>query len=104
MDVHLSAAPSLNCEDHTALYWYLWDVSVDQKFVTSVLQVIVKEYRAAHCTRWNNQRAAKSFKIDDVVEAQEWGSRVHTLKRLLLIKILNVNFIIMFTVRVGAQI
>ena len=70
MDVHLSAAPSLNCEDHTALYSYLRDVSVDSIFATSVLQVLVEEHRTAHCTQWNEQRTAKSFKIGDVVKAR----------------------------------
>ena len=37
MDVHLSAAPSLNREDHTDLYQYLRDVSVDSHVTASVL-------------------------------------------------------------------
>ena len=69
MDVHLSTAPSLHCEDHTAIYNYLHEAAVGSKFSTSVLQVLVEERLTAHCTRWNDQRAAKSFKIGDVVKA-----------------------------------
>ena len=69
IDVHLSAAPSLNCEGHTALYNYLHDVSIDSNFATLVLQILVEERCTDHCTRWNDQLAAKSFKIGDVVKA-----------------------------------
>ena len=69
MNVHLSPTPTLNDIDQSALYTYLRDVSTDSQFATSVLQVLVEERRTAHRTRHNSQRAAKIFKVGDVVKA-----------------------------------
>ena len=69
MDVQLSSAPILNDIDQSALYTYLRDLSTDSQFATSVLQVLVEERKSAHHTRHNSQRAAKIFKVGDVVKA-----------------------------------
>ena len=69
MDVQLSPTPILNDINQSALYTYLRDVSTDSQFATSVLQVLVEEWRTAHRTRHNSQRAAKIFKVGDVVKA-----------------------------------
>ena len=55
MDVQLNKTPELNDADHSELYDYLRDVSIDSTFVTSVLQVLIKERRTAHRDRWNTQ-------------------------------------------------
>ena len=69
MDVDLNVAPGINNKDQSSLYKYLRDVSNDSKFATSVLQVLIEERRTTHRTRWNNDRAAKEFKVGDVVKA-----------------------------------
>ena len=69
MDVQLSPTPILNDINQSALYTYLRDVSTDSQFATSVLQVLVEEWRTAHRTRHNSQRAAKIFKVGDIVKA-----------------------------------
>ena len=69
MDVDLNVAPGINNKDQSALYAYLRDVSNDSKFATSVLQVLIEERRTAHMTRWDTDRAAKEFKVGDVVKA-----------------------------------
>ena len=44
-------------------------MSNESTFVTSILQVLIKERRTAYRTRWNENRAAKEFKVGDVVKA-----------------------------------
>ena len=55
MDVQLNKTLELNDTDHSALFDYLRDVSIDSTFATSVLQVLIKERRTAHRDRWNTQ-------------------------------------------------
>ena len=69
MDIDLSVVPNINCNDQSALYKYLCDVSNDSQFSISVLQVLNEKRRTAHCSRWNKDRAAKPFQIGDVVKA-----------------------------------
>ena len=68
MDVQLSSTPTLNDLNQSTLYTYLLDVSTDSQFATAVLQVLVEERRTAYHTRHNSQRAAKSFRVGDVVK------------------------------------
>ena len=69
MDVALSADPTLNDDSQSALFTYLRDVSNDSQFATAVLQILIEERRTAHRDRWNSKRAAKQFKVGDVVKA-----------------------------------
>ena len=69
MNVSLNEAPSINSTDHSVLYSYLRDVSNDSTFATSILQALIEERRTAHRTRWNENRAAKTFEVVDVVKA-----------------------------------
>ena len=69
MDIDLNVAPTINCHNQSALYTYLRDVSNDSQFATSILQVLIEERRTAHRLRWNTDRAAKLFKVGDVVKA-----------------------------------
>ena len=48
MDVNLNAMPNHNCQDHSALYTYLRDVSIKSVFATSVLQELIEKRRSAH--------------------------------------------------------
>ena len=70
IDVKLSSDPTLNDEDQSTLYTDLRNVSIDSKFATSVLQILIEGRKTAHCNRWNSQRAAKSFHVGDVVKAR----------------------------------
>ena len=68
MDVKLSPEPTLNDADQSALYIYLRDISIDSKFATSVLQILIEDKMNAYCNWWNSQRAAKYFHVGDVVK------------------------------------
>ena len=61
MDMKLNKTPELNNDDHSALYGYLRNVSIDITFDTSVLQVLIEERRTSHHNRWNTKRAANTF-------------------------------------------
>ena len=69
MDVKLYPTLILNDAGQSALYTYLKDLSIDSQFATAVRQVLVEERRTAHRERYNSQRAAKSFRVGDVVKA-----------------------------------
>ena len=69
MDVQLNKTPELNDLDHSALYDYLRDVSIDSTFATSVLQVLIEERRTAHRDQWNTKRAATRFHVGDILRA-----------------------------------
>lgn len=69
MDVQLSPTPTLNDTDQSIVYTYLRDVSTDSQFAISVLQASVEEWRTAHRTRHNSNRAAILFQVGDVVKA-----------------------------------
>ena len=69
MDVTLSADPSMNDDNQSALFNYLRDVSDDSQFFTAVLQILIEEHRISHRDRWNNKQAEKQFKVGDVVKA-----------------------------------
>ena len=43
LDIELSTIPELNDESNLTLYNYLWNVSLDTVFATSVVQVLVEE-------------------------------------------------------------
>ena len=69
LDVDLSAYPIMNDDNQSVLFTYLRDVSNDSQFATAVLQILIEKRRTAHRDRWNNKRAAKPFKVGDVVKA-----------------------------------
>ena len=69
MDVKLNSAPNINCQNQSALYTYLRDVSNNSKFAISVRKVLIEERQSAHRICWNQDRAAKLFKVGDVVKA-----------------------------------
>ena len=69
MDVKLNKTPDLNDADHSALYSYLRDVSIDSTLATSVLQVLIEEIRTAYYNIWNIKRSAKTFQVGYVVKA-----------------------------------
>ena len=48
LDIELNALPELNGKSKSTLHNYLWDVSSDAEFSTSVVQVLVEEQRQAH--------------------------------------------------------
>ena len=61
MDVELSAIPSMNDNQNSALYKYLPDVSNDSKFATSVVQILVEERQKDHRLRWNKDKVEQLF-------------------------------------------
>ena len=69
MDIDLHQLPSLNCDNNSALFKYLRDVSNDSTFAISILQVLIEERRSAHRLRWNKDRDVNQFHVGDVVKA-----------------------------------
>ena len=67
MDAGLSPALTLNWTDQLALYSYSNHVSNDLKFVPSVLQILIEERQSTHHTRYNIQREANPYKVEDVI-------------------------------------
>ena len=64
MDIDLNAAPNINCNNQSALYICLRDISSDSLFATSVIQVLIEERRTAHRSRWNKDRAENCYKLE----------------------------------------
>ena len=69
LDVSLSLTLILNTETNSSLFNYLLDVSTDSTFSLSLLQILIKERRAAHRDRQSKGKIQCSLKIEDVVKA-----------------------------------
>ena len=69
MNVNLATALSLNNAEQSTFYAYFRDVSIDSTFTTSVLQILIEDWRTPHRTGWDTQRTTKSFQIENVVKA-----------------------------------
>ena len=69
MEVELEEIPDLNCTDSFALYIHLRDVSNESAFATSVLQVLIEDFRTLHKIRWNENCVKELFQVGDVVKA-----------------------------------
>ena len=69
LDVELSVIPPINDASNSALTNYLRDVSIEAKFATSVVQVLIEERRLAHQERVNKDKVVSSLQVGDIVKA-----------------------------------
>ena len=69
VEVKLLQTPTNLNQGNYGLYEYLWHVSNNSQFATSILQILIKERQTAHREQWNQNQSAPEFKVDGAVEA-----------------------------------
>ena len=61
---------------------YLWNVSNNSQFATSILRILIKDPWTVHRERWNQNRPAPKFKAGGVVKAYVQVQKNQTLGKL----------------------
>ena len=67
--MELSPTPNLNNVHNSALLSYLRSVSTDSDLALSVLQILIRNFSAAHCERYNKDKLICNLKVGDFVKA-----------------------------------